>query len=416
MPKAKQASPLAQLIDAADRDVLKELICQLAATRPEVRRTCVEFLQKRVSVHVVVRANAQAEVMRAIWDELEPDLQELDEYGGGNDDLDYRVNCLLGDLAEELEKTRIPREDRRALLDDVISYIRSGNSGMEDDLYKVAYAACKDDEDWRDLAERLEALGQEWPTDHARCIYRRIGDGAQYLKLRKLKLETGADFCDLALFYWETGEKEKALATGRKGLIENKGNMSTLRGFMSERAKESGNREEYLELQLAEAAYWLTLKKYVGFQKLCKPAEWRVYEPRLLKVLPEARREDRLEIYLHRKEFDQALAALTKWPFQPSNAYDGNKLLQCAKQLEDVYPKEILAYYQSGLGKFNASETRKVYSLRAEVAKLVRHMWVDVLKDPKAWEAYARQIKAENTRRSAFQEEFARKVPGWREL
>lgn len=43
-------------------------------------------------------------------------------------------------------------------------------------------------------------------------------------------------------------------------------------------------------------------------------------------------------------------------------------------------------------------------------------MWVDVLKDPKAWEAYARQIKAENARRSAFQEEFAKKVPGWREL
>ena len=414
MPKTRQASPLAQLIDAADRDVLKELLCELSATRPEVRRTCIEFLQKRVAVQVEVRSNAQAEAMRAIWDQLEPDLGEMDDYGG--DEMDMTVSCLLGDLAEKLEKAKIPREDRRALLDDVVPYIQSGNSGLEDDLYDVAYAACKDDEDWRDLAERLEAIGQDWPTDHARRIYRRIGDHARYLELRKSKLETGADYCDLAMFYWETGDKEKALATGRRGLKADKGDMSALREFMSERAKESGNREAYIELQFAEATSRLTLKSYEGFRKLCKPAEWRYYELRMLKALPRTWDEDRIAIHLHRKESDQALAVLTKRSFQPGNAYGGNKALQFAKQLEGKYPREILAYYQSGLGRLDVSETRKVYGQKAEVAKLVRHMWVDVLKDPKAWEAYARKIKAENARRSAFQEEFAKKVPGWREL
>jgi len=45
------------------------------------------------------------------------------------------------------------------LLDKVSPYIRNGNAGMDDVLYDVAYAACRDDEDWRDLAERFESLG-----------------------------------------------------------------------------------------------------------------------------------------------------------------------------------------------------------------------------------------------------------------
>ena len=46
----------------------------------------------------------------------------------------------------------------------------------------------------------------------------------------------------------------------------------------------------------------------------------------------------------------------------------------------------------------------------------VRRMFVDVLKSPKDWEAFARPIKDAHIRRLAFQEETARGAPGWKDL
>jgi len=55
----------------------------------------------------------------------------------------------------------------------------------------------------------LESIGKEWPQEHARRIYRRIGDHEDYLRLRALKMKYGGDYHDLATFYWEQGEKKQ---------------------------------------------------------------------------------------------------------------------------------------------------------------------------------------------------------------
>ncbi|MBI2227785.1 MAG: hypothetical protein HYU46_01650, partial [Deltaproteobacteria bacterium] len=119
---------------------------------------------------------------------------------------------------------------------------------MDDALYDVAYAACSDNEDWKYLAQRLEGLGKDWPLDHARRIYRRIGDRDKFLALRSRRMEHGADYHDLATFYWEQGDREQALAVAHEGMRKGKGRMDDLRAFLADRAKESGDRRGYLEL------------------------------------------------------------------------------------------------------------------------------------------------------------------------
>jgi len=43
-------------------------------------------------------------------------------------------------------------------------------------------------------------------------------------------------------------------------------------------------------------------------------------------------------------------------------------------------------------------------------------MWLDVLKRPDKWQAWAKRIKMLNSKRPAFQEEFAKVVPDWNTL
>jgi len=406
-------NPLTDILQKADSDILRRLVQNLAAARPDVRRECFDFLKAKVALPAAAEAEAEAQAIFALWDEIEPDLSELDEYGGGDYDLQDRVGQRLYDLCKKLENTRAGRDNRRALLDEVMPYIRSGNAGMDDSLYDVAYTACHNDADLRDFAEHLESIGKDWPLDHARRIYRQLNDREKYLALRARRMTYGGDYHDLATYYWEHGQKEQALATAREGMEKATGRMDELRAFLSDRARESGDRQGFLELQFAQASDRLTLTGYKAFRKICKPDEWPQYEPRMLAAIEKAWDTERLKIHMARKEYERAVNILSAMRYP--NFTDGD-VLRVAKQLEQKYPAKILAFYMSGLGNLDRSCQRKTYAQKAKVALKVRHMWLDVTKESAKWEAFAKQVKAVNQRRPAFQQEFAKVIPDWNTL
>ncbi len=413
--KKKRKDPLDQLVEAAGPEILGKLVKRLAVARPKIRRECFEFLKKHAILTPDEEAVSGAEAMFALWMELEPDLSELDEYGGGDYSTENHVGGLLFELSEKLQKNRFPAEYRRELLDQVLPYIRSGNAGLDDALYDVAYAACYDEDDLRDLARRFENIGKDWPIDNARRIYRKIGDHKNYLKLRSRRMEYGADYHDLATFYWKIGEKDKAIEIAREGLRKATGGMDELRSFLAERAKKSGDRSQYLELQFAQATDGLTVEKYRAFKKTCNKNEWKAYEPQLLEKLEKAWEHERLKIHMLRKEYDEAVRLLTKMRYLISR-YGVSDIVKIAARLEQKYPDEILAFYMTGLGNLKRSSDRKEYSRKAAVMAKVRHMWVDVMKSPKEWEDFARKVKTANLNRPAFQQEFAKVLPGWKTL
>jgi hypothetical protein len=65
-------------------------------------------------------------------------------------------------------------------------------------------------------------------------------------------------------------------------MCKGKGRMDELRAFLAERAKESGDRQGYLELQFEQATEGLTLASYRSFRKLSRAEEWRAFESRML--------------------------------------------------------------------------------------------------------------------------------------
>jgi hypothetical protein len=410
--KENHQDPLRQLLEDADSKTLIKLIEELADMRPEVRRECFEFLKKHVKMSPNQQETSEGEAISALWYELEPDLAELDEYGGGDYGLVDSVGGLLFEITEKLSFKQVPLDYRTDLLNEVLAYIKSGNAGLDDDLYDVAYACCYSDEDLRQLAMGLEQMKSAWPSHHARRIYRRVGDHEKYLALRALKMEVGADYHDLATFYWEQGEQEKALETAKNGLVKGEGRLDELRQFLSERAQESGDRQGYLRLQFEQTVDRLTLEKYQAFEKLCAEEEWSAYESDVLKKLGQAWGHDKLKIYMYRQEYGQVLATLLK-ASHPYSSYSNAYELEVAAKLEDRFPEKILGYYQSLLGNLNSNFPRKDYAAKAKMMKKVRHMYVDVLHTPEPWIKFARQVKLDNKTRPAFQEEMKKAVVGW---
>jgi len=402
-----------KLLQHMEKAALKELIVDLAEQDNATRRIIIEYLKEHVKIPENAR-QAPEEDIQDIWDGLEPDLSELDEYGGGDYDTEDYVAEQLFELREKLETVDTSREYRRELLKDILKYIRSGNAGMDDPLYDAAYAACKDDDDLRHFAEILEALGRDWPNTNAMRIYRKINDRENYLRLRLKRLKYGMDYHDLVTYYWKNDEKTKALDMLEKGLKNGEGRMDELRRFAAERALDAGDREKFLEIEFAGATEGLTLTTYKKFKELCKEDEWLIYESRILQKTEHCWNHDKLQIYLYRKEYDKALQALMeiRYPAYDEN-FSENSVLVAAEKLEKIYPKEILRFYKSGMGNMSHAATRKVYAQKAKAAKRVRHVLVDIMKKPKEWQDLKKRIKFANHNRPAFQEEFQKVIPDW---
>jgi len=375
--KTKKEDALVELLTAASPKVLTDLILELAADRPNARRECFDFLKTHVSVSKALEERSEGEIVLALWSELAPDLSELDDYGGGDYATGDHVAELLYQVRTQLDSKKVGSDHRREILDRVLPFIESGNAGMDDILYEVAYAACYDDSDLRGLAESFEVMQGDWKITNARGIYRRLGDRKKYLELRTGHIEYGADYHDLATFYWESGENEKSLQVAEKGLRKGKGRMDELRLFVADRAEETGDREKYLALQFAQATDALTLKKYKVFKKMCKKVEWARFEPKVLARMKNAWRTEQIQIRMHRKEYDEAVAILTKGRY-PISDWDYDDEIRTAKELEKRYPEKILKYYISGLGNLTVNATRKEYARKAKVMAKVRHLLVEV--------------------------------------
>ncbi len=405
------------LLDGANADVLRQLVERLTAKRPDLRREALKFLMGRVpDLPSTSRSAARAELALSLWAGAEPGLRKMKTYFITDEKTVRQTLELLTQLQKHLRDrgAPVPVETRRIILDKAVSHMASRVFLAEDALLDVAYAACHDESDLRHMAELFLATGSHTLLNEAIGIYRHtLGDQDAYLKLRLKNMETGYEYFDLATFYWEElKDRARAVETARQGLALGNGGQQELRGFLAQRAKEAGNRAEYVDLLFAQLVDDGTLEGYMAFKELCTPEEWAAYEPRLMAELDGFDRVAQVEIHILRKEYDEAVALLPK-AIGPLDGQEG--VLHAAAKLEAHRPQKLLAFYQSLLGRLDTAASREEYQRRARFLARIRHMWVDVLKVPEAWTGFARRILASIRRLHACEEEFAAIIPGWPE-
>lgn len=408
----KEIYPLAELTERADAGLLKQLIHLLADKDPAVRRECLNFLKQKITLPTQAIIKVDAEEIWTLWEEVESNLSELDECGNDPEGMEEHLSDCLCKIEDLLKEREFTKKDRAALIEEILPFIHSGNAGMEDLLYDVVYAACKDDEDWRKLAEAFEKMEQDWPLDHARRIYRRIGNHEKYLQLRAKKMIYGLDYYDLVTFYLERGDKDKAIAVAQEGLIKAIGRMNELREFMADHLSKQGNRPEFLKIRFMQMTDGLSVSSYEKFKDECSFTEWKEYELQVLEALQNASLHVQLKIRMLRQEHEQALCLLQKIGY--SNWSWGNdSALEIASTLETKFPEQILEFYRRGLGSYDVSIDRKAYAEQAKAALKIRHMLLNVMNLPEKWNSLLQDMKSRNRQRKAFLEEFSKVIPDW---
>jgi hypothetical protein len=149
--KKEKRDILPELLTAASPETLRDLLHQLAASQIEVHRECLEYLKRHVPLSSERKKMSDGEAVLLLWSELAADLEELNEYGGGDYEMVNHVTDLLYEIQNRLNEKNIDSEYRQELLNKVLPYIESGNAGLDDQLYDVAYACCYEDADWRQI-------------------------------------------------------------------------------------------------------------------------------------------------------------------------------------------------------------------------------------------------------------------------
>jgi hypothetical protein len=101
----KRVDPLDKLLASASADALRSLVKQLTTgggnweeggrSPSDIRRECLEYLKKKVLAGLPGKETSDSESLWDLWGELEPDLAELDNYGGGEYSLQDHVGELL---------------------------------------------------------------------------------------------------------------------------------------------------------------------------------------------------------------------------------------------------------------------------------------------------------------------------------
>jgi len=416
-PSTNTTASLAKLLETSSAKSILDLIKMLTMDEPELERRSVTFLLTHGNLPAPQKLEAAATQAWALWFEVEGLMHSIDLYGGHDSDYE-NVQDALDQIAEVVADGGAPAVCRQEIQSSALKCLTSGKDHFTG-LFNVAKACCHSEQEWHELAETLVASGHSsagYP-DYLKVaieIYRQTGDRDRYLELRRQRLNSSHDFLDLARFHVEADEMDEAVRVAELGLASSNGSYAhELRMMLADQALAGGKRDQYLEWMFADATETLSLRGYQAFEALCSPDEWYAFEPRLLACVAAARPQTQVGIALHRREPHQALAALNK---DDSSLYSwqDSDLRRYARQLETLFPGNLLQYYSKKLGTIERA-SRRQYAEQAQCIADIKRVMLNLLSDQLGWFGFTIAVRHSTKRLPAFRDELGKVVPDWQD-
>lgn len=241
---------LKKLIDKYDKKQLIDLVGYIVKSNEAGQQALLDYCQENSTAdnHMLI-VNKQ---IRQHWNKAAAIIQEFDMYGGGSHSDEEDAYNELEEVVELIENNSTSWEIRKSVLDEMIKFVASDNSGFTDYLVDVAVIMCTNKEENMYLAKYLEKYGNSYYKKMAARIFLNNGEDEKFLESKKANLIYGSDYLELAQYYESHGDKGKAVKIVQTGLNKADGRLDEIYAYLFQYYRENHD-EVSLEKLYADA-------------------------------------------------------------------------------------------------------------------------------------------------------------------
>ncbi|MHA1657644.1 MAG: hypothetical protein ACTSUT_00800 [Promethearchaeota archaeon] len=140
-------------IKSLEKQQLRELISELIRKSQDCKKLIFIWLGDTEKVN--------EELIQEYWQYAEEIISEFNELGGGPEKEEDAYEWLE-EISQLLITGSLSSEARQNFIDEAIFEYQKHNSIFEDQLMELFFEACKSDEDWEFLIQKLKEKPSEW--------------------------------------------------------------------------------------------------------------------------------------------------------------------------------------------------------------------------------------------------------------
>ena len=397
-----------RLIGKFDKKQLQELIFYMVSVDKSVEEALLDYCQKKDSdVKTDNHAFIIENKVRQYWKNAAQIIQEFDMYGGGpesdEDDACYELEAM-SKLLEDNEVSWIVRKE---ILDQMLHFVASDNSGFTDYLMDIAVKMCTNKQENLYLADFLIENASSYYRKIASNIYLQNGEEQKFIESKKANLEYGSDYLELAAYYRKHNDEQTAIKIVLDGLNKADGRLDEIYKYLFEYYEKSED-ELALEKLLAKAEkrnrdqdtiiklmYQYYHKKgdykkkkeallklisccesrqlYELYQKSRKELtveDFGKKEPEILKMIKKRNLQVYFDILIDKKETKEVMEYITQ--HQQYREWGLDQGHYFSKRLSDEYPREIVEMYWKEVAFYVGLGKEKNYSHAVSILKEIR--------------------------------------------
>ena len=326
-------------------------------------------------------ATLNDELLMEYWEKAENIIAEFNEYGGGPEDEEEEAYQWLNEISELIKEGNISSDAKFKFLDEAFVEYDIGNSGFGDELMHIFFEMCETKEEWEYLVEKLAKRPSDWRKKLIMNIQKSyLCNERAYLETRMENLHYGMDYWDLAEFYVNKGDLQKALETAEQGILKGEGRLTELFQFLFEHfdeERDTANIERIVRVALTRKSeekdmldrlleyhktqgnyekakealqkaykimrYGNYYAEYNKMKEFMRAADWKQIEPKIFNDVQEKDICDYLRICLDKNMKETVLHTILK---PPENQWImKNEFDEFAAKLEEDFPERIIEYY-----------------------------------------------------------------------
>lgn len=409
---------ITRLIGKFNKNQLLELIFYMVSENDSAGEAVLDYCQKRDSeLETDNHTFIIEKKVNQHWKKAAQIIEEFDMYGGGSE-MDEDDACYeLEAMAKLIEGNEVSWSVRKEILDQMLQFVASDNSGFTDYLMDIAVVMCTNKQENLYLADFLVENANTYYRGVASGIYLEYGEDQKFIESKRANLQYGSDYLELASYYRKHNDEQTALKIVLEGLNKldgrldeiyeylfqyysksnneaaleklyagaekKKRNQDTITRLMYQYYCEKGDYKKKKEALLKLISCCDSTQLYKLYQKSRKELSVEDFdkeEPIILNIIKKRDLKTYFDILIDKNEMKEVMEYITR--HQQYSGWGMDQGHYFSKRLSGEYPREIVEIYWRevafyvGLGK-EKNYTHAVNILKEIRAIMKKNKWTD---------------------------------------